>query len=32
VVNWFASAGANNIEIERHNGNSWRGTGLVPHS
>jgi SAM-dependent methyltransferase len=32
VVNWFATAGANNIEIERHNGNSWRGTGLVPHN
>jgi SAM-dependent methyltransferase len=31
VVHWFKSAGANNIEIERHNGNSWRGTGLVPH-
>jgi SAM-dependent methyltransferase len=32
VVDWFSTAGANKVEIERHNGNSWRGTGLVPHN
>ena len=29
VVDWFAAAGVQNATIERHNGNSWRGTGLI---
>jgi SAM-dependent methyltransferase len=30
VVDWFKTAEANNVEITRHNSNSWRGTGLMP--
>lgn len=30
VVEWFRTAGVQQVTIERHNGNSWRGTGLVP--
>jgi SAM-dependent methyltransferase len=30
VVDWFRTAGIEEVQIERHNGNSWRGTGLVP--
>lgn len=30
VVDWFATAGVEKTTIERHNGNSWRGTGLMP--
>jgi SAM-dependent methyltransferase len=30
VVDWFRTAGVQQVNIERHNGNSWRGTGLVP--
>jgi SAM-dependent methyltransferase len=26
---WFATADAQEVNIERHNGNSWRGTGIV---
>lgn len=29
VVDWFATAGVEDAMIERHNGNSWRGTGRV---
>jgi SAM-dependent methyltransferase len=30
VVDWFNTAGVNNVEISRHNSNSWRGTGQMP--
>lgn len=30
VVDWFTTAGVQETAIERHNGNSWRGTGLIP--
>lgn len=30
VADWLRTAGVQNAMIERHNGNSWRGTGLVP--
>jgi SAM-dependent methyltransferase len=30
VVDWFRTAGVEQVQIERHNGNSWRGTGLIP--
>lgn len=30
VVDWFKTAEANDVEITRHNSNSWRGTGLMP--
>lgn len=30
VIDWFKAAEANNVEIARHNSNSWRGTGLMP--
>ncbi len=30
VVDWFTTAGVEKVTIERHNGNSWRGTGLIP--
>jgi SAM-dependent methyltransferase len=29
VVDWFSTADLEEVTIERHNGNSWRGTGLV---
>jgi hypothetical protein len=29
VADWFATAKATNIEISRHNSNSWRGTALL---
>jgi len=29
VIDWFDTAQASQIEIERHNSNSWRGTGIV---
>ncbi len=29
VVDWFTTAGVQKATIERHNGNSWRGTGLI---
>ncbi len=29
VVDWFSTADLQGVIIERHNGNSWRGTGLV---
>jgi hypothetical protein len=29
LVEWFATAHAQEVSIERHNGNSWRGTGIV---
>jgi SAM-dependent methyltransferase len=30
VVDWFKTVEANDVEIARHNSNSWRGTGLIP--
>jgi len=30
VVDWFSTAGIEQAGIERHNSNSWRGTGVVP--
>jgi SAM-dependent methyltransferase len=30
VEDWFNTKGIRQVKIERHNGNSWRGTGLVP--
>jgi SAM-dependent methyltransferase len=30
VTDWFNTAGIQQVKIERHNGNSWRGTGLMP--
>jgi len=30
VVDWFQTAGAQDVEITRHNSNSWRGNGLMP--
>jgi SAM-dependent methyltransferase len=30
-VDWFATAQARQVEISRHNSNSWRGTGLLWH-
>lgn len=30
VVDWFKTAGISNVEIARHNSNSWRGTGRIP--
>ena len=30
VVEWFRTADVQQVTIERHNGNSWRGTGLAP--
>ena len=30
VIDWFETAAASEVEISRHNGNSWRGTGLMP--
>jgi hypothetical protein len=32
VVDWFRTAAINEVQIGRHNGNSWRGTGLMPGS
>jgi SAM-dependent methyltransferase len=32
VVDWFAASQAENVVIERHNGNSWRGTATLPHA
>lgn len=32
VADWFRTAGVQNPLIERHNGNSWRGTGFIPAS
>ncbi|MGD0444676.1 MAG: methyltransferase domain-containing protein [Edaphobacter sp.] len=32
IVDWFKTASAKQVEIGRHNGNSWRGTGLMPES
>ena len=29
VVDWFRTAAVEQATIERHNGNSWRGTGLL---
>lgn len=29
VVDWFETAAVQQTTIERHNGNSWRGTGLL---
>lgn len=29
VEEWFRAAGVEETVIERHNGNSWRGTGLI---
>jgi SAM-dependent methyltransferase len=29
VVDWYKTASVNEVEIGRHNGNSWRGTGLI---
>ena len=29
VVDWFSTADLEEVTIERHNGNSWRGTGLA---
>jgi SAM-dependent methyltransferase len=30
VADWFNTTGIQQVKIERHNGNSWRGTGLMP--
>lgn len=30
VVDWYSAAGVQKAVIEQHNGNSWRGTGLMP--
>jgi SAM-dependent methyltransferase len=30
VLDWYRSASALQVRIERHNGNSWRGTGVIP--
>ena len=30
VASWFRTAGVEQVQIEQHNGNSWRGTGLIP--
>lgn len=30
VVDWFKTVAAEQVQITRHNSNSWRGTGLVP--
>jgi SAM-dependent methyltransferase len=30
VADWFTTAGVQKTTIERHNGNSWRGTGFIP--
>jgi SAM-dependent methyltransferase len=30
IVDWFQTARARNVEISRHNSNSWRGTALMP--
>ncbi len=30
VVDWFTTVAASDVEIARHNSNSWRGTGLMP--
>jgi SAM-dependent methyltransferase len=30
VLDWFQTVGVQEVKIERHNGNSWRGTGLIP--
>jgi SAM-dependent methyltransferase len=32
VVDWFATAGLQDVKISQHNSNSWRGTGLVPRT
>ncbi len=32
LAGWFEGASAQDVLIERHNGNSWRGTALVPES
>lgn len=29
VVDWYEAASVRQIQIERHNGNSWRGTGCL---
>jgi hypothetical protein len=29
VVDWYRAAAVQQVQIERHNGNSWRGTGLI---
>jgi SAM-dependent methyltransferase len=29
IVDWFATAGLQDVKISQHNSNSWRGTGLV---
>lgn len=31
VADWFRMCGVEKVHIERHNSNSWRGTGLVSH-
>lgn len=30
VTDWYRTASIGQVRIERHNGNSWRGTGLIP--
>jgi SAM-dependent methyltransferase len=32
VESWFRTAGVEDATIEQHNGNSWRGTGIVPNA
>jgi len=32
VADWFKTAQARDVEIARHNSNSWRGTGILPGS
>jgi len=32
VADWFKTAQARDVEIARHNSNSWRGTGILPES
>jgi SAM-dependent methyltransferase len=32
VADWFQTAQARDVEIARHNSNSWRGTGILPES
>jgi SAM-dependent methyltransferase len=29
VVDWYQTGGVQQVQIEQHNGNSWRGTGIV---
>jgi SAM-dependent methyltransferase len=30
VVDWYQTGGVQQVQIEQHNANSWRGTGIVP--